>query len=554
MEGTRESRLKEIINWVANKPEEKDLPQNNTYWIYGLPGIGKTSLAHSICANLDDQRQLAGAFFCRRDDPNLSEPTNILPTLICKLAENFPSFRKIVAIHLRNHPNLTPESMKGSLFLDFLDNLPYGPNNSLVLVIDAFDECGNHRSRPPLLRLLTGAAASTSWLKIIITSRPEADIERVFEGLTRSSFLQYDLGKDQEASHDLRTFAQSEFGLVAQEWDLSPPWPEESLLDKLISRANGLFIFIKTLVLALEHCADPTGFLEATSKEAGAELKPLFELYSNILKSRITHSNAEFQRMVGVLLIAAPYRALCAETIAELAGVGPTLVKKWVKDLSSLLYRDEGTNGGIRVRHLSISEFLVSDDCPCDYQINLREANVKLGIACHKKMVSKLRFNICRLQDSRLANADVKDLPSRIREHISDSLQYSALYWSNHLCSTPNKDDQRVWESLKEFFEGVCPLFWIEVLSLMGMVPMGVPSIRKVMAWAKVSTAPACIRVILIGRRMGIRPFLREFRTFVVSCSLFTPPSQSALHTPIFQRDPSCPHTRFYQIPLARGL
>ena len=494
MEGTRKSRLKEIIGWVANKSEEKDLLHDNTYWIYGLPGIGKTSLAHSICASLHDQRQLAGAFFCRRDDPNLSEHTNILPTLIYELAEIFPPFRKIVANYLRSDPKLRPESMKDSLFLDLLDNLPYGPNNSLVFVIDAFDECGNNRSRPALLRLLTGAAASASWLKIIITSRPENDIRRVFDELTRSSYLRYDLAEDQEASHDLRTFAQSEFGLVAQEWDLSPPWPEESLMDKLISRANGLFIFIETLALALERSADPTGFLEATSERAGDGLKTLYGLYSNILKSRIVHSNAKFQLVIGVLLTAAPYRALCEETIAELAGVGPNLVKKWVNDLSSLLYRDEGTNGGIRVRHLSISEFLVSGDCPHNYQINIGDANVKLGIACLKTMVSRLRFNICGLEDSRLANVDVEDLQSRIREKISESLQYSSLYWSNHLCFTPDKNDPRVWESLRELFEGLCPLFWIEVLSLMGMVLMGVPIIRKVTCWAKVSLVPACIQ------------------------------------------------------------
>ena len=494
MEGTRKSRLKEIITWVDNKPAEKDLLQQNTYWLYGLPGIGKTSLAHSICANLDDRRQLAGAFFCRRDDPNLSEPTNILPTLIYKLAESFPPFRRIVANHLRDATNLTPESMKDSLFLDLLDKLPYGPNNSLVFVIDAFDECGNNRSRATLLRRLTGAAASASWLKIIITSRPEADIQRVFDELTGSSYLRYDLAKDKEASHDLRTFAQNEFRLVAQDWDFSPPWPDESLLDRLISRANGLFIFIKTLALAVEQCADPTEFLEATSKEAGTGLRPLYGLYSNILSSRILHSNAEFQRVVGVLLTAAQHRALCEETIAELAGVGPNLVKKWVKDLSSLLYRDEGANGGIRVRHLSISDFLASGDCPYNYQINLRDANVKLGVACLKTMISQLRFNICGLEDSRLANADVKDLPTRVRENISDSLQYSSLYWSNHLCFTPDKNDRRVWESLKEFFEGLCPLFWIEVLSLMGMVPKGVPSIRKVTSWAKVSPVPTCIQ------------------------------------------------------------
>ena len=487
MEGTRKSRLKEIVDWVANKSEEKDLVQSNTYWIYGLPGIGKTSLAHSICAGLHDQGQLAGAFFCRRDVPKLSEPRNIFPTLIYKLAENFPPIRSSVANRLRNDPKLTSESMKESLLLDFFHNLPHSPSHFLVFVIDAFDECGNHRSRPALLRLLTSLAARVSWLKIIITSRPEADIQQFFGRLPQSSYLRCDLATDQEANRDLRTFAQSEFGQVAQRRQLSAPWPEEPLLDKLISRAGGLFIFIETLVLALEDCADPTDFLKATSEEAGAGLKPLHALYSNILHSRIVHSNAEFPRMIGVLLTVAPYRALCEETIGELAGVGPNLVKKWVKDLSSLLYRDEGTNGGIRVRHSSISDFFVGDDCPWEYRINPQNANVQLGIACLKTMISQLRFNICGLEDSRLANADVEDLPSRITENISDCLQYSSLYWSDHLCFTPDNHNWWLWEYLREFFEGLYPLFWIEVLSILGMVPIGAPNIRKVISWAKVS-------------------------------------------------------------------
>jgi len=493
MEGTRKSRIKEIVDWVANKSEEEGLLQGNTYWIYGLPGIGKTSLAHSICASLHDQGRLAGAFFCRRDDPNLNEPRNLLRTLIHKLAETFPPFRTIVANCLRSDPNLTPESMKDSLFLDLLDKLPNRLDDLLVFVIDAFDECGDYRSRPRLLKLLIDAATRASWLKIIITSRPEADIRQFFDGLTQSPYLGYDLATDQEASDDLRAFARSEFGPVGRKWRLPAPWPEESLLIRVISRSNGLFIFIKTLVLALEHCEDPTEFLKAASEDsAGAGLEALYKLYSSILESRIEHSKAEFRRMVGVLLTAAPYRALCEETIAELAGVKPNLVEMWVDELSSLLYRDDATNGGIRVRHLSISEFLVSDGCPRDYQINRQDANVHLGVTCLKTMVHRLRFNICGLEDSRLANTDIQDLPSRITKNIPDCLQYSCLYWSNHLCVAPD-NDPRVWDSLEEFFEGLCPLFWIEVLSILGMVPMGAPSIRSVISWAKVRPAPACI-------------------------------------------------------------
>jgi len=487
MEGTRQSILNRVMAWVVDPQGVDDIPRGNAYWVYGSPGIGKSSLAHSICASLHDRKQLAGAFFCRRDDPNLNEPRNILPALIYSLAGIFPPFRTIVANRLDGDLLLSSKSMKPTLFLDFIHKLPRHPKHTLVFVIDALDECGNAQSRPLLLDVLNNAAEHAPWLKIIITSRPEVDIQRFFDAPMR-----YDLSADQEAEGDLRTFARSQFDSVASEWHLPTPWPEESLFDKVITRSYGLFIFIKTFVLALQQCDDPKESLEATLQgSAGTGLESLYRLYSSILKPRVLRTNAAgFQRMIGVLLATAPYRPLCAETIAKLAEVQHYLVEKWVDDLSSLLYRDEGANAGVRVRHLSISEFFVSDHC--DYQVNLQNTHAQLGIVCLATMVEQLRFNICKLEDSRLANADIQDLPARIQSNISDALQYSSLYWSDHVCFTPDNRDQRVLGSLKKFLEGVYPLFWIEVLSVMGMVLVGAPSLRRLISWIKVSTSPVC--------------------------------------------------------------
>jgi hypothetical protein len=527
MDGTRQSLLSHIMDWVDNKSAQEDVVQSNAYWLYGSPGIGKTSLAHSICANLHERNHLAGAFFCRRDDPNLSKPVNILPTFIYTLAMTFPPFRAIVAKHLHDDPYLAPGSMKGSLFLDFIRSLPRDSEHTLAFVIDALDECGDTRSRPGLLKVLTDAAVQVPWLRVIITSRTEVDIQHFFDALTQSSYLRYDLATDRDASVDLRTFARSQFNMVVSDWHLPTPWPEEPDFDRVIARANGLFIFIKTLVLALERCEDPIETLKAALQvSAGTGLTSLYDLYSSILKAQIVPNNAEFQRMIGVLLTTSPYRALCDETIAELARVKPYLVKRWVDALSSLLYRDDAANGGIRVRHLSIYDFFVSDRCV--YQVNIRDADVQLGIACLKTMVTQLRFNICAFDDSRLANAEVEDLPSRVKENISDPLQYSSLHWSHHLCFPPDNRDQRVLVlgGLKEFFEGLYPLFWIEVLSITGMVPLGAPSLRRLISWVRVSTSPLTAsldsKVIRIGCRMRMQLFLREFRMFVISSSLST--------------------------------
>jgi hypothetical protein len=514
MEGTRQYILNEVGAWVACGSGP-----SNTYWIYGLPGIGKTSLAHSICRTLDDRDQLIGAFFCQRDDTNSSEPRNILPTLIYKLAESFPTFRRIVAERLGSKPNLTSESMDNSDFLDFILSMPGQPNeHSRAFVIDALDECGNHQNRQDVLKALTDAAALAPWLKIIITSRPEADIERFFRGLTDSSHSSYNLATDQEANNDLQTFARSQFALVASQWRIRTAWPEESDFNELISRANGLFIFIKTLVLALEKSDDAEEALkEALQGPAGTGLESLYGLYSSILKA---HGHLRgFWRMI-VVITTAQYRPLCEEPIAKLTGVKSNLVEKWVDALSSLLYRDEGANGAIRVRHLSISDFFLSDRC--EYQANLREAHAHQGTACLETMVKGLRFNICNLEDSRLANADIRDLPSRLKENVSDPLQYSCLHWSNHLCSSANSDERLlVMGGLKNFFEGLYSLFWVEVLSIMGMVPIGAQSVRRLLSWVRVRSSQLATNLqpnlIRIGCRMWIQRFLREFRIFDIS-------------------------------------
>jgi len=521
MEGTRKSILGQIIAWVINGLVQID--GRNTYWIYGPPGIGKTSLAHSICACLHDEEHLAGAFFCRRDDQELKDPRNIFPALTCQLAIHVPPFRSIIAEYLRNDPKLSLESIRRTIFLDSIRKLPRFPDKPLAFVIDALDECGSTQSHTSILNALKEAAAHAPWLKVIITSRPEGDIQHFFDSPTQLSHLRYDLTTDKETTSDLRIFAEDRFKKVASSRCLQSPWPEPLLLDGVISQAGGLFIFIETLALALEHCYEPTKLLVATLQDSSSPgLTSLYRLYSRIVRARRVQRNAEFRRMIGVLLIAAPNRPLCEETIAELAGVRPDLVKMWVEDLVPMFYRDEGASGGIRFRHLSISDFFVSDDCQLDYQVNLRDANMDLGIGCLDKMVEELRFNICELEDSRLANANVKGLASRIKENISEALQYSSLYWSNHLCFTPNIGEKRVLDKLRKFFEGPYALFWVEVLSILGMLRIGVPSLRDLTSTlVKVSTAPACCdgdsEAMLTCSRIRMRHFWKEFKMFVVS-------------------------------------
>ena len=184
-------------------------------------------------------------------------------------------------------------------------------------------------------------------MEIADVSRPETNIKHFFHGLTSLSYSSYDLDTNQKASDDLRTFTQTQFALVASNWHLPMSWPKESDFNKVISCANGLFIFIKTLVLTLNKCEDAKETLkEALQGSADTGLEALYKLYSSILK---THSSISgFWQMI-VVITTTQYHPLNNELIAKLMGVKLNLVGKWVNALSSLLYQDKAANGAICV-------------------------------------------------------------------------------------------------------------------------------------------------------------------------------------------------------------
>jgi hypothetical protein len=493
MKDTRKAILDRVIAW-ALPPRQIDIipPETNTtkmFWLYGIPGIGKTSVASSLCSRLHDERKLGGSFFCRRDDPHLGNPKYVLPTLIFELAGMWQPYRKLVINKLRGDPQLSVESASDTLFLQLLKDLQNPPKDPLVLVLDALDECGDTRARPKLLRILFDASSQHSWLKIIVTSRPERDIETFFQKLDNSSLNQsHDLASDEEVQGDIRLFAKSRFSEIAAECDLGENWPDHNLLGKIVTCASGLFIYVETLWRLVKDDLNPEKLLiEAINDTSGDAMGDLYKLYSTAIESRIGKDKETFRRAIGVVIAVASYRPLCDETVAKLAGVDPQTVRTWVNRLNSLLYRDDKGKGVIRVRHLSMIDFLKGPRCPKDFQVDIEQVNLDVSIACLSTMTDELKFNICKLESSLISNDDVKNLKRRIQENVSDVLQYSCVHWSSHVCAVPNSTDSAVAEPLGEFFKNERPLYWMEVLSILGKVGFGVRGLRQVISWAKAS-------------------------------------------------------------------
>jgi hypothetical protein len=487
MKDTRKLILDQIVTWAETPLENNKLSNGsvhkNIFWLYGSPGLGKTSVANSLCQRLHENRNLGGTFFCRRDDPILCDPNRVLPTLLHRLAWMWRPYRDLVVQALSGDPHLNPDWRGCGLLLEHLYSLESHPQTTLVLVIDALDESGDPRTRAPLLKCLSEIGARVDWLKIVVTSRPEHDISSFFQKLNLAG---HDLSVDAQAHQDIRIFIKYRMASLAEEYHLSSDWPEETRLEEIARRSGGLFIFVETLYQFLD---DPnpepllTQVLGGTLGEANAELH---KLYSTAIEARIGRSKEDFRLFVQAIVAVATHRSLPDKTLASLIGLEPRVISSWVDKLSSLLYRDMSENGGIRARHLSVIEFLTGPTCPPEFRVDLQEANGQLGHRCLITMTKELQFNICKLETSCVLNADIHDLDDRVREKISDALQYSCMHWSSHLCSDSAPAKKEVSKVLSTFLTGAQLLYWLEVMSLMGKVPVAISALRLMKACFKV--------------------------------------------------------------------
>jgi NACHT domain len=487
MEGTRTIVLDSLVAWAVEPAFQDNLPDGSDvtsmYWLYGSPGLGKTSVANSLCDRLRKNGILGGSFFCKHDNVDLREPKRVLPTLIAKLVRMWGPFRNLVAKILLDEPQINPDSTRGELLLKSLRLLKEHPPHPLVLVIDALDECGQYDTRRPLLNCLVEACSLVCWLRVIITSRPEHDIKTFFDlhYVTRQ-----DLAADPSCHDDIRLFTQRRMAAVANRRHLPYDWPQEECITKIVKRSDGLFIFVETLSRLVDVPEPDQLLAQVLSGSSQVADNTLHQLYSTAITSRITHPTPAFHSILRAIVAISANRPLSEESLAELMSIELRVVRSWVDELSSLLYRGHSKKGGVRVRHLSILEFLVGPGCPAAFRVDMGLANAELACYCLKTMANKLRFNICELKTSYLSNAEIQDLGDQVEQSIPDSLQYSCVHWSDHLCYDAGPVSVENTELLDNFFAGPQPLYWIEVLSLMHKVPVAIATLRAIKVCAMV--------------------------------------------------------------------
>ena len=92
MERTREQILADLEQWALDDAAPK------VFWLNGMAGTGKTSIAHSFCERLDKDQILGASFFCSRSASQaVRDASFVIPTIASTLSQLSPVLRSEIS-------------------------------------------------------------------------------------------------------------------------------------------------------------------------------------------------------------------------------------------------------------------------------------------------------------------------------------------------------------------------------------------------------------------------------------------------------------------------
>ncbi|KEP46108.1 vegetative incompatibility protein HET-E-1 [Rhizoctonia solani 123E] len=456
-----------------------------------MAGTGKTTIAYSFCEWLEKTNRLGASFFCSRISSTCRSLNKIVPTIAYQLARYSPAFRSTLCAALEDNPDagtLNVLQQFEELMQLPLSNVEGAMPDNVVIVIDALDECDDGFSVRLLLNVLLKFAERLP-LRFFVSSRPEHVIwERMTSqgGTARSIVHLHDI-EESIVEGDIKKYLSEKLGNMN-------PAPSSKQIELLARRSRNLFIYAATVVryiypegVPVDSSARLDSMLEAVMNSklsSKNKYEDLDRLYTAVLSAAFDEQldDDEKDRMRCVLwTIVCAREPVGAATLATLACLTERQVWSAIQSLRSVVHVPED-NSLISTLHASFPEYMLDNQRSKGFYCDESKLNTTLVHRCFDIMKSELRFNICQLENSYLADDQVSDLEARVVRCISPTLSYACRYWSSHLRLSSAKDNasQMLLDFLFDRF-----LFWMEVLSLSRCIGIGATMMQQAQTWLR---------------------------------------------------------------------
>ncbi|CAE6462597.1 unnamed protein product [Rhizoctonia solani] len=480
--GTRIDVLSRIVRWISAPDSEP------VYWMNGMAGTGKTTIAYTLCEELDADGWLAASFFCSRLLPECRDVDLIIPSIAYQLARSSRPFQSVLSRILEKDPDAHTRLSHlqfDDLIVRPLSEVKHTLPQNLIVVIDALDECEDKESTSRILSVLLAKSRGLP-VRFVIGSRPEPEI---WSQMSK----QNNQAKSRVALHDLdKQMVQNDIEAYLRD-SLMPMETTETDIAKLVERAGILFIYAATVVRYISY----NNFQNSSTRLAnilstsgiGKRHEEIDELYTMILRDSL--DNPKLEDVEKEEIRQALHTVICAKepltvhTLSGLLGVDdPSRVYAALRPLWSVLYVS-GTSQLITTLHTSFPDYMLDPSRSRQYHCDPLAQNQVLTLRCFACFRSnRPQFNICGLKSSFVLDDQVMGLEERVKRAITAKLFYSARYWAGHLHSAIRSPS--LVQELEEFLSSQL-LLWMEVMVLKKCADNMPVVIRLAEEWATVN-------------------------------------------------------------------
>ena len=490
-EGTRQQLISDIKSWLGGRQDEG----SSVFWLNGIAGIGKSTVARTVSAFADEQRILGASFFFSRTDGR-TNPAIFFTTIAFQLAHVSPAFKKVITDVIRNDPlasgAILPLQIR-KLIVEPLQNLDTIPS-PVVIIVDALDECSENGAHDILVQLLTHLPSLPSF-KVLVTSRPEHYITRVFQKEKNlSKIVMHDIDAS-IAQSDIKIYLLFRFNQVTEvlpgcDWF----WEEHEFLF-LVMLTGSLFIYAVTAMQFIENVRiqNPRRQLERLLKgktSANTTSTPfvqLDKLYDQVVRDSVPPDSEDelseqFRTVVGAVI--GLEEPLSLWSIEKLLGLERGAARAALVYLPSVIAVPDTSDGIPRVYHPSFPDYITNPK-RCKHPllvIHPHDNHLHILTRCFSLMSSMLKRNICDIPRSARLNSEVEGLDIKVKIAIPAWLRYAVIRWPVHLAAVPPEN-----EGAMACMERFCLknlLHWIEACALLGELNLAIPLIRQARDWA----------------------------------------------------------------------
>ena len=217
------------------------------------------------------------------------------------------------------------------------------PQRSYLVIIDGLDECHDKATQQLIIRLLCETITVHKLpLRFLIGSRPESHIRAIFDQESLYTIThRVVLDETFDPGRDIQVLLKDGFAKIFAENSsimshVEQPWPGEGIIDLLVQRSSGQFIYAATVLkfVGADFC-NPARQLELVLKPDPSAFSDLDQLYSQILS--VYPSNVNIVQVLGIIT---EFHGELAEVIEDIFGVEKGQLKQVLRGLLSLM-KDE---------------------------------------------------------------------------------------------------------------------------------------------------------------------------------------------------------------------